>query len=573
MAELEKPLEKMSREEKEEEKKEREKEKREEEKEKWREEIKNSPTVIDYFLNKARKTGGLYGEVIVSPSLLDQIVSLNPVTLEGQAEIIYNIFIYRIAKWHYLVEKADEFVRVTPTAPPAFAPMMAQKERLEGHIKAGLASAAQAVADYELLKHDERKYREILDFFEMGKKDEHVLRALYVDRVDAYMGEGYSMVTMTKRWPTIIGDFLKMKSEWTDKKVIRETLKVTEVEANVLKTKNELFKEWKKLFFPDVRERYARIKNLLESRRRSVDEYREWLKPYLNKFKMIREEAEIADAASDLTEITKLSFTPQGEINAKLWFWKPIRPEEMGKPLIISGWGEIPIFDDWVKEHIPALEAKYDVELTEKEIKNKIEGWKKGRSFYAKRDELLTIYPAPPIDERYLYYFFIDLDYVCQYKKGSTGPMVVEDQYWHFHPFLISKNFLLFMLLELEYKKKKFATEIEKLIGVSKEEKEWMERVKGQYPWEGDKKKGKGEKFSKRWDKSWKETKNRWVKRRRKLKKALAPLLKFFIRPGPYETNVTERITKTYATYYSTQVEELRDLIKETAYRISGQRP
>jgi hypothetical protein len=573
MADLEKPLEKMKRDEEKRKKAEKEREKKAEEIGKWKKKLEGSSTVVDYFLNKAREKGGLYGEVVISPSLIDQIVSLNPVTLEGQAEIIYNIFIYRIAKWHYLVEKADEFLRVTPTAPPAFAPMMAQKERLEGHIKAGLASAAQAVADYELLKHDERKYREILDYFEMGKKDEHVLRALFVDRVDAYMGEGYSMVTMTKRWPTIIGDFLKMRPEWTDTKVIREQLKVTNVEANVLKTKNELFKEWRKLFFPDVRERYARIKNLLESRRRSVDEYREWLKPYLNKFKMIREESEIATAASDLTEITKLSFTPQGEVNAKLWFWKPIRPEEMGKPIIISGWGEIPIFDDWVKEHLPALEAKYDVEISVDEIKKFVDKCVKGGGErMRKRAELLTFYPAPPLDERYLYYFFLDLDYVCQYKKGSTGPMVVEDQYWHFHPFLVSKNFMLLILLELEYKRKKFAEEIEKLIGVSSEEKKWMERVKKDYPWEDDKEKGK-EKFSKRWKNSWKETRSSWVARRRKLKKSLAPLLKFFVKTGPYEINVGERITKTYATYYATQIEELRDLIKETAYRISGQRP
>jgi hypothetical protein len=574
MANVEKPLERMEREERKRSAEDKEKAKREKAVEWWKKELdKTKPvTVVDYFLNKARSEDGIYGEVVISPSLIDQIVSMNPVTLEGQAEIIYNIFIYRIAKWHYLVEKADEFVKVTPTAPPAFAPMMAQKERLEGHIKAGLASAAQAVADYELLKHDERKYREILDFFEMGKKDEHVLRALYVDRVDAYMGEGYSMVTMTKRWPTIIGDFLKMKPEWTDTKVIRENLKVTQVEANVLKTKNELFKEWKKLFFPDVRERYARIKNLLESRRRSVDEYREWLKPYLNKLKLIREEAEIRDTASEVTDILKLSFTPQGEVHAKLWFWKPIRPEEMGKPLIISGWGEIPTIDDWVKENIPALEAKYDVNFTDKEIKDFLGALKKGSGFYAKRKELLTIYPAPAIDDRFLYYFFIDLDYVCQYKKGSTGPMVVEDQYWHFHPLMISKNFMFFILLELEYKKRRFRQDIEKLIGVSKEEEEWMEKVKKQYTWEGDKEKEK-DKWTKRRRDSWNETKVRWVRRRRILKKNLAPLLKFFFRPGPYEANLTERITKTYATYYATQIEELRDLIKETAYRISGQRP
>ncbi len=571
-AELEKPLRKMEREEKEAAKAMAAEEKRKGELARWKKELEGYDTVVDYFLDKGRKDGGLYGEVCVNPALIDQTVSLNNVALEGQAEIIYNVFIYRTAKWHYNVEKADEIILVTPVAPPALAPMLAQKERLEGHVKAGLASAAQAVADYELLKHDERKYREILDYFEMGKKDEHVLRALFIDRVDAYMGEGYSMVTMTKRWPTIIGDFLKMRPEWTDTKVIREKLSVTNVEANVLKTKNELFKEWERLFFPDVRERYARIKNLLESRRRSVDEYREWLKPYLNKLKRIKEEAEIKDAASDLTDILKMSFTPEGEVNAKLWFWKPIRPEEVGKPLILQGWGEIPTFDDWVKEHIVALEAKYDIELTEREVKGVMESSMKGGRLYGKRSEIMMVYPAPKLDERFLHYFFIDLDYVCQYKKGSTGPMVVEDQYWHFHPFLVSKNFMLFVLLELECKRIKMREEIEKLIGVSKEEEKWMEKVKERYPWKHDEKAEK-KKAAERWKKSWKESKGRWTKRRRRLKKVLKPLLRFFVKEGPYELNSAERISKTYGLYSGAQIEELRELIKETAYRISGQRP
>ncbi len=548
---------------------------REKEREKWKKILEGYDTVVDYFLWQARDKGGLFGEVLVSPALLDQIATLNPVTLEGQAEIIYNVFIYRVAKWQYNIEKADEFIKLTPTAPPAFAPLLSQKERLESHIKSGLASAAQAVADYELLKHDERKYREILDYFEMGKKDEHVLRALFVDRVDAYTGEGYSMISMAKRWPTIIGDFLKMKAEWRDVKTIREKLQVSQAEANVLKTKNELFLEWKRLFFPDVRERYVRIKNLLESRKRSIHEYREWLKPYLSRLKKIREEAEISSVASDITDVTKLSFTPQGEVEAKLWFWKPIRPEEVGKPVIVSGWGEIPVFDDWVKENLVLLEAKYDVVIPEKEIKQMIKNWETGgRSLYGKRfGEILTMYPAPKIDRRFLYYFIIDLDYVCQYKKGSTGPMVIEDQYWHFHPFLISKNFLLFMLLELEYKKRKFEREIEKLIGVTSEEKKIEKEVMEKWPGEKEIEKKAKKGFFERWGDSWKQTKAGWSERKKRLKKMLKPLMRYFMKPGPYEINVGERISKAYGTYFGAEVAGLRDLIKETAYRISGQKP
>ncbi|MEM5871309.1 MAG: hypothetical protein QW051_00380 [Candidatus Aenigmatarchaeota archaeon] len=547
------------------------KEDRDAKREWWKKELQGYPTVVDYFLWKARKEKGIFGEVVISPALIDQIVTLNNVCLEGQAEIIYNVFIYRVFKWHWWVEKVDELVTVTPVAPPSFTPLLVQKERLENYIKAGLASAAQAVADYELLKHDERKYREILDYFKEGEKDEHVLRALFVDRIDAHMGEGYSMITMARRWPTIISDFLKMKSEWNDVETIRKNLKVSVAEANVLKTKNELFKEWKKLFFPDVRERYARIKNLLESRKRSVHEYREWLKPYLSRLKMIKESAEIAPYEG-LTDVTKMSFTPQGEVVAKLWFWKGVKAEELGQPIIISGWGEVPIYDDWVKEHIVALEAKYDIYLSEKEILGLLETFKTGgRSIQGKKPDIFAKYPAPMIDERFLYYSFIDLDYVCQYKKGSTGPMVVEDQYWHFHPFLFSKNFMFFALLELEYKKRRFAQDIEKLIGVTTEEEKFLEEVKKAYPEPGKNKEEKAKQKS--FLEKWKEAKISWSQRKRKFKKAIRPLLRFFVKPGPYEINVGERISKTYGLYFGAEIAGLRDLIKETAYRLSGQRP
>ncbi|MCK5022935.1 MAG: hypothetical protein KAS04_02065 [Candidatus Aenigmarchaeota archaeon] len=584
MAEVERPLQKMEKA-REKSKEEKEKAKYRKELKKWEKVLKDYDTVVDYFLWKARDGKGIWGDVVVSPALLDQIVTLNPVCLEGQAEIIYNVFVYRCAKWHYSMEKADEYFTLSPTAPPAFAGVMNQRERYEGQVKSGLASAAQAVADYELLKHDERKYREILDYFEMGKKDEHILRALFIDRVDAYTGEGYSMISMAKRWPTIIADFLNMKSEWRDKKVIREGLKVTDVEASVLKTKNELFIEWKKLFFPDVRERYGRIKNLLESRRRSIDEYREWLKPYVNRLKLIKQHAEFKTAASNLTDITKSIQSPDGEVFTKIWFWKRISPEEVGKPMVIQGWGEIPLFDDWVKEHIILLEAKYDLIISEEEISALADAWSGGKGewsegrkgegtgLYHKRlGERVAMYPTVQIDNRFLYYFFIDLDYVCDYKKGSSGPMVLEDQYWHFHPFLVSKNFVLLILLELEFKRRKFSKEITKLIGVKEHEEEYMKEARKMWPGD-DVDEEEKIKLGDKWRKSWNDSKNNWIKRRSKLKKSLRPVLKYFIKLGPYEINAVQRISKTYALYFGAEIAELRNLIKETSYKISGQRP
>ncbi len=509
--------------------------------------LKKYDTVVDYFLWKSREETML-GRVFISPSLLDQRVTMNLTTLEGQAEIVYNVFMYRLAKWRWNMVKVNESIVLTPTPPPAFSSLLSQKERLEGMIKSGLASAAQAVADYELLKHDERKYREILDYFERAKEDEHVLRALFVDRVDAYTGEGYSMISMAKRWPTIISDFIKMKSEWKDTETIRKELKVSQAEAVVLKTKNELFKEWKARFFPDVKERYERLKVLLKSREKSIYEYRNWLKPYIAKLKVIREAPEIQPSTIDFHDPTKFAHTPSGLVSANFWIWRGCTPEEVGKPLMVSGWGEVPLYDDWVKENIPLLEQKYDLDINDKIVKNVIaSATGKTHTVAHKKSvggNVIALYPAPKIDERYIYYTLIDLDYRCEYKKASTGPMVMEDQYWDFNTFFISKNFLLFMLLELWCLEQKFNREIDEIIGIS----------------EAGREKGKEKKEDKKNLKS-------------RLKRRLSPLGKYFIRQGPYEINIAERISKEFGTYAGAEVAELRNLIKETAYRISGQSP
>lgn len=523
--------------------------------------LQEGPMIADILMERGREKP-ILGEVVISPAEIDQMTSINPVTLEGQAEIIYNVIMYRIAKWHWRAEKADEYIMLTPNPPPAFAPVLAQKEKLEGQIKSGLASAAQSVADYELLKHDERKYREILDYFKMGKKDEHVLRALFVDRVDAYTGEGYSMITMAKRWPTIISDFIKMRSEWRETVKIKKELKVSQAEAVVLKTKNELFLEWKKLFFPDVRDRYARIKNLVESRKRSVDQYRDWLKPYLERFKRIREVSEIPGrVGEDITNPLKFSMTPEGEIWAKLWLWKPIRPEEMGKPTILRGQGhEIDPYDDWLKEKKKLVEDKYGVKFTEEDVRKFIKDWS-APGYTRKKKEIIAVHPGPMFDPRFIYYIFVDLDYNVGYKRGSTGPMVVEDQYFHFHPFLLSQNALVLFLLELEAKKMAFEREINELIGVKEIEKEITESIEDEFEeMEG----GEGSKVVK----GIKSARSGTHKFRRNV---IRPAVGVFVKPGPYEINVQKRISKCYGDYMGPQVADIVDLIKQTCFRLSGQ--
>jgi uncharacterized protein (DUF1778 family) len=524
-------------------------------------EIEEDELITDMLLDKAREKP-ILGRAVISPGRIDQMTTLNPVTLEGQAEIIYNIWLYRTAKWHWNVLKADEYIIVTPSYPPAFASVMSQKERYEGMIKSGLASAAQAVADYELLRHDERKYREILDFFKEGKKEEHVLRALFVDRVDAFTGEGYSMITMTKRWPTIISDFIRMKREWDDLDTIMKNLAVSRAEATVLKTKNKIFKEWEKLFFPDVKERYARIKTLVESRRRSIDQYREWIKAPLQRYMAIKERVDIKPAVV-LHDPMNFAHTPEGYIYAKLWVIKPIRPEEMGKPIMLQGQGyELDPYDDWVKEWLLKIEEKYGVKFTDKEIRNLIKEYSEKWDVSHKKGDIITIHGGPVIDPRYVYYIFIDLDYEVRYKRGSTGPMVMEDQYFHFHPFLISQNVLLLFLLELRAKEKKFERFVNELIGTRKIEDEFTKSIEEEFK-EEDERMSRLESFFK--------GSERTMSFGYRLKKWLRPIWYLFMRPGPYEHTLVHRINKTFGDYIGPQVTDQFDLIKEVSYRMSGQ--
>jgi hypothetical protein len=165
------------------------------------------------------------------------------------------------------------------------------------------------------------------------------------------------------------------------------------------------------------------------------------------------------------------------------------------------------------------------------------------------------------MDKRVYYYIFVDLDYNVDYKKGSTGPMVVEDQYFHFHPFLVSQNVLLFFLLENEARKKAFEKEVDRMIGAESIEKDIFESVEKEFK--------KQEEVAKRFE-SFFTARKRIRETRKGLGKRLKPLARMFFRPGPYEINIGERIAKTYGDYFGPQVADQVELIKDTCYRLSG---
>ena len=504
------------------------------------------------------------GEVLFgAPGEMEMILDFTG--LRGSGSNIYHAFIYQAPKWRYTVKKVDEFLFVSPVWAEYYNLTIAQKQKLEGAIKAGLASATQAVADYELLKHDSRRYKEVIDYFLKAQKtgDEHVIRSLFVDRVDAYTGEGYSMVTMARRWPTIITDFIRMKSGWTDPKAvpvekqvehIRKELDVTQAEATILKTKNMLYREWVELFLPQLKERYARIENLVNARKKSVDEYREWLKPYIAKFKTMKE----MDEANPAAWVTDAYTTPgfgqtEALVGTRLWVWKSFPIVETGRSAVKfekrgEKW-EFDPYDDWVKRWQWRIEYKYSIKFDKKDIDSILEA---ALSTKGAKMEVQEMYPED------IYYILFDMNVLLSLLKTPPPEGIESDNLMIFplKTWIMSQNALLLHLMEIRAKEEAVSHYISEIIGAKTIEEDILERVEEEFKpekkpgrFDGIRKfKGKCSGF-----KTWAKPK----------------ALKFyhiFFRPGPYEPVFFERVSKMYfrasGQYYGGLVDWFKDHMK-----------
>ena len=508
--------------------------------------------VVDQFQDWAIKENPTGYAVMGWPR--EMFIVLDYTGLRGSGSNVFWTYTHRVGKMRYNIKKVDEWVEINPNYTELYNQMLGQKQRIEGAIKSSLASVAQAVADYELLKHDARRYGEVLDYFKKGQKDQHVMRSLFVDRVDAFTGEGYSLVTMAKRWPTIITDFIRMKDEWEDVSDIRKQLDVSQAEATVLKTKNELYKEWKTLFLPTVKERFARIQTLVKARNRSIDEYRNWLKPYLAKYKSMREGTEHKGGREDWSYVNNAFSTPGfGTMDAwtyvRTWTWRPFSIVEGGKPEAMiqqSGKGKgfiVDPYDDFVRHWLKKINKHYGLDNTGGEIKDK------------DVRELLKKALKPPEQGHYsqmesqaLYYLLFDMKIVLNTLK-SPPPEGVEMDNIMFYPiriWVMSQNSLLIHLLELEARERWMNKYMDEIIGARSVEEDVFRKVEAEFEEKKPEKKGKEEK---------EEGYSRWGRLKPRyytndegdfVPNRAMRFVRFFVKPGPYEPVFFERLSKMY---------------------------
>lgn len=505
-----------------------------------------SKMVVDLLQKKDRPSGfAVHG----TPKEMQMILDFTG--LRGSGSNIYHSFIYKVPKWRYTVKKADDFLFVSPVWAEFYNITITQKQKIEAAIKAGLTSAAQAVADFELLSHDTRRYKEIINFFLKAQKtgDEHIIRSLFVDRVDAYTGEGYSMVTMARRWPTIITDFIRMKSELDEVDEIRKELSVSAAEATVLKTKNILYNEWKCMFLPVVKERYARIENLAQARKKSVDEYKEWLKPYISKFKAMQELDEKNPAAWVTDAYTTPGFgQSEAMVGTRLWVWKSISVVEMGKPPAVytkkGGKWEIYPYDDWVKSWKKLIEYKYELKIEDTDVDKLLSD--------AISKEKLQFENQPMYPED-LYYILFDINVLLSLLRTPPPEGIETDNLMIFpmSAWIVSQNALLIYMLELKAKEAAIEHYINEIVGAKSIEEEILRKVEEKFE-NGDEEEG-----------SWKRLRKRFRSFRAWMRPKAWKFVHLFIKPGPYESVFYERVSKMYFRASGGDYKQIIDFFKE----------
>lgn len=345
-------------------------------------------------------------------------------TTPGASTGMFYGIVFQLPKWGFERFKLAESVEVSPVFESYYRLTIGQKAALEGQIKSGLASIATSISDLELVKHDMRKYKEFMDYFVMldkgkelvkkGKGEdgeklqmqgEQSLKAVFIDQVDVHTdlpNTPIALRSIVMRWPTIIADFMRLTDSDTEPKKIVDRYKLSEAEGVVLMTKNKLYIEWRdRLFKKTVEERFKSLLALVEARKKSVEEYRNMLRPVIARYKSITE------MLSQPTSLQKLSFwrpdaQPISMDFELVWAWKPFAPSEKYKvtreieldkiPAEKTGftkeqieeikkdkgnWDGIvkalpvePSIDNVVKGLIKKVEDEYGVKITAKDLYN-----------------------------------------------------------------------------------------------------------------------------------------------------------------------------------------------------------
>ena len=509
----------------------------------------------------------------------------------------------QLPKWGFQRYKIDEWIFVSPVNKPYYDLTIDQREKLQAQIKAGLASIAQTVADLELVLHDLRKYKQYLEYFEQikkaeqlikqGKKEEgeklkrqmeQTLRSIFIDQVDAYTdlpNVPVALRSIATRWPTVISDFMKLSNEKSPDEI---KLDVSEAEKLVLVTKNKLFLQWKDMFGNTVKERYTRLKQLAEARKKSLEEYKDMLKPTIARYKMINDALSTSKGRS---MFYTSFFHPEAQAfsvdQMVLWAWKPFAPTEkykisrerfdkvsaykagftkeevkrllalglIKKDLLVDALPVEPSIDSVVRRVVPEIEKEYNVRIQAEDL-------------FKARQELLNQYKIGMkglgLGETWVfspYFIFLEIPLNRTVLRLPDGSQLEDLMLSNMKGYTETQNIILSRVLEVKAKEKSLENYIAQLMG------EFGIKGKGALPTEELLK----EEFPGIYGEP--EKKEEVKKKFNLALKTINLGLEFIRAKGPYEFAMADRISKYYQTTVGMAFSQIKSYL-ESAFNVPG---
>ncbi|MBI4894453.1 MAG: hypothetical protein HY833_01820 [Candidatus Aenigmarchaeota archaeon] len=476
--------------------------------------------------------GFIPGEIIhmSPPNARSQMMIDTPL---GKASGIFFGFMWQMRKRGFHIVKANEWIEVSPVHSQYYQLTVQQKQTLEGQIKAALHSVHTSISDAELIYHDMRRYKEYMNYFERleeaktkknmeeYKKNNQTLKSIFIDQVDVHTGEGVALKLIVSRWPTIIVDFMRISDEDDDPGKIATKYQFSEAEGVVLATKNKLYKEWRELFKGTVMGRWENLRELSSARKRSIGEYRNMVKPYIMRHKMIREMGETKTGRDVLQGFSWWRPSTQAvSIDAaEYWMWKPFWPPEIHRPSLQYFKEKIPITrmrypkdmkdsisDNWdiVKEKGYAELETFltGIEPVDKWVwylKDTMSKWYKDNFNYRAKLDLIDVLDArKELNDMYTEYgrwdwlpspYFMCLEVetfrvVVRNPDGTESETFILGDYPR-HPLMCpldSQNVILLRLLELKLQQKEVENYITDMVGESVDGQKLEDAIKNDYP-------------------------------------------------------------------------------------------
>jgi len=539
--------------------------------------VKKLVTALDEITKKVKGTVGTEDGFIcegiayhVAP--LNQRVVLDLTTPPGKASGILLGYFFYLGKRGFAVEKIEDRMEISPVHAQYYELTVRQKQTLERQMKEGLAGISAAVSDFELLWHDQRKYEEFMDVFEKierAKKEkdekslkegEQTLKSIFIDQVDVHTGEGIALKLIAPRWPTIIADFMRLKDEDVEPKNISKTYKVSEAEGVVLATKNKLYQQWRGMFKSTVMGRFERINGLVKAREKSIEEYRNMMRPYVTRFRSIRELGETPEGRRFLER--KSWYRPSAQAISvditKTWAWKSFIPPELSKASAEATTETYSILKMPFPRQFKALIRRHYKEIKGKDLE-KVETSPTG---IEPLDKFVLTY-IHDIEKHYNITFSISdviearnahID-MCK-KMEWTSPYFIsmeigsdrtvmkmpdgsefEDMWLEpFYSFLDTQNVILLRMLEIKAKEIELENYITEILGETSEGSKIKELVKRKYP----------SIFGEEIKKEEEKEKTMFESLSKTIGKTMRSL--HLIKPGQYETHFEDRITGPYFT-------------------------